>query len=76
MHLADPAVAGSAAVALVRLLTAPQVGPVAQLRQHVVTIVLAADLCAAEGRIVEDGTDDALLEAAHGIARLVDPGAG
>lgn len=78
MHLADPAVASSAVAALVRLLAAPDLGhgPLATLRAHVVTVVLAADLAIAAGAIPEDGTDDAMLAAADGIARIVDPGAG
>lgn len=78
MHLADPTVAPAAVAALVRLLGHHDLGlgPLAQLRAHVVTIVLAADLAVAAGAILEDGTDDALLAAADAIARLVDPGAG
>lgn len=77
MHLADPMIAGSAIVAFSRMMSSPVLAPeVRRLRAHVVSVVLAADLCVAADAIPADGTDDALLDAAHGIARLVDPGAG
>lgn len=74
MHLADPAVAGAALAALARVLHAGVSDPrVRELRQRLVTATLAVDLCVDADAVLTDGTDDALLDAAVGIARVVDP---
>lgn len=82
MHLADPAVTASLVAAAVRLMSHPALpARLSELRAHAVAALLAADLAAqayVEGRVrdgvVEDGTDDALVDAAVGIERVVLPG--
>lgn len=77
IHLLSTATVASAHSALATLLLAAEAPQkIAELRCHVVTLLLGAELAVAAGAIPEDGTDDAMLEAAHGIARLVDQGAG
>lgn len=48
----------------------------AALRRHAVALIVAAAEAQRRGGIGEDGLDDALLESADAIARLIDAGAG
>lgn len=72
-----PDQAVTALTACARLVHAHVTEPrLVELRRRVVTQLLGVDLMVTAGAVLEDGTDDAVLDAAQGVCRVIDPGAG